>query len=325
VPRPRPAEGEILVKVGCATTCGTDLKAFKRGYRLLSPPCGFGHECAGEVVETGAGVERFTPGTRVVAHNSAPCNRCFYCKQGQHNLCENIIFNYGTYAEYITVPRPIVELNTFPIPEHLSDCQAPLVEPLMCVVHGHRVLQVRHGERVAVIGTGPIGLMHVQLSRLAGAVQVIAVDLSDARLAVAEKLGATDTVNAGETDAVDAIHGLTGGRGVDASIEAAGAADAWYTALHAVRKGGRVEFFGGLKGDVPLQVDPAWIHYGELSLYGTFHGTPVDAQRAWDLIATNTVDTASLISGEMPLERVVDALGRMERGEVIKIAIRPDL
>jgi L-iditol 2-dehydrogenase len=325
VPVPKPADGEILLKIGCATTCGTDLKAFNRGYRLLNPPCGFGHECVGVVTETGAGVEGFTPGMRVVAHNSAPCNRCFYCKQGQQNLCENLIFNYGTYAEYITVPRPIVELNTFPIPDHLSDLQAPLIEPLMCVVHGHRVLQIRHGEHVAVIGTGPIGLMHVQLSRLAGAVQIIAVDLSDTRLAVAEKLGATDLINADKTEPVEAIRSLTQGRGVDAVIEAAGAVEAWYTALRSVRKGGRVEFFGGLKGDVPLQVDPAWIHYGEFSLYGTFHGTPVDAQRAYELIASGTVDTASLISDEMPLENVVDALKRMERGEVIKVAIRPDL
>jgi L-iditol 2-dehydrogenase len=165
----------------------------------------------------------------------------------------------------------------------------------------------------------------VQLSRLAGAVQGIAVDLSDARLAVAEKLGATDTINAGREEPIEAIRGLTGGRGVDAAIEASGAVEAWHTALRCVRKGGRVEFFGGLKGDVPLQVDPSWIHYGELSLFGTFHGTPLDVRRAWDLIASHTVDTESLISDQMPLEKVVDALMRMERGEVIKVAIRPGL
>lgn len=321
---PEPANDEILVQVRTSTTCGTDLKALKRGYRLLTPPCGFGHEFSGDVVRVGKQVKRFKPGMRVTAHNSAPCNRCFYCKQGQHNLCENIIFNYGTYAEYHIVPGPIVELNTFPIPNHVSYAQAPLIEPLMCVVHGQRVLQIQHGERVAVIGTGPIGLMHIQLSRLAGAVQIIAVDLSDKRLGIAKKLGATHTLSAGEDNSKE-IRRLTGGRGVDVAIESAGAVEAWHTAIHSVRKGGRVEFFGGLKENTPVEFDTGLIHYGELTLYGTFHGTPLDVQRAYELIVSGVVDTDSLISDEMPLEQAVEALGRMDKGEVIKVALRPDL
>lgn len=322
---PEPADDEILVKVRATTTCGTDLKAYKRPYRLLDPPCGFGHEFSGDVAKVGKNVNYFEPGMRVTAHNSAPCNRCFYCKQGQHNLCENMFFNYGAYREYHIVPAPVAALNTFQIPDHVSYNHAPLIEPLMCVVHGHRVLDIQHGERVAVIGAGPIGLMHLQLARLAGAVQVIVADLTDNRLRIAEELGATHTVNASRKDTAAVVRDLTGGRGVDVAIEAAGAVEAWHSAIQSVRKGGRVEFFGGLKEKTSVEFDTSWIHYGELTLHGTFHGTPLDVQRAFELIAAGTVDTGPLVSDEMPLEQAVEALKRMDRGEVIKIALRPDL
>ncbi len=325
IPVPEPTEDEITVKIRCATTCGTDLKTYKRGYHLLNPPCRFGHEFAGDVVKVGAAVKKFRPGMRVTAHNSAPCNRCFYCKQGQHNLCENLIFNLGAFAEYITIPGPIVDLNTFPIPDHVPYAQAAMVEPLACVVHGHRVLQIQHGERVAVSGVGPIGLMHVQLSRLSGSVQIIAVDVSDARLDIAKTLGATDTVNPRRDDPVEAIRRLTGGRGVDVAIEAAGEVEAWHTAVQSVRKGGRVMFFGGLEGHTSFELDSHWMHYGELTLYASFHGTPLDAQHACELIVSGALDAQSLISDELPLEHVEQALLRMATGSVIKIAINPEL
>jgi L-iditol 2-dehydrogenase len=325
IPMPKPAEDEIMVKVRCATTCGTDLKTYKRGYHLLNPPCRFGHEFAGDIVEVGAAVKNFTPGMRVVAHNSAPCNRCFYCKHGQHNLCENLIFNLGAFAEYITVPGPIVDLNTFLIPDHVSYAQAAIIEPLTCVVHGHRLLQIQHGERAAVYGVGPIGLMHVQLCRLSGSVQIIAVDVSDARLDIAKTLGATDTVNSRMEDPVESIRRLTGGRGVDVAIEAAGTVEAWHTAVQSVRKGGRVEFFGGLEGHTSFELDSHRMHYEELTLYAAFHGTPLDAQHAYQLIVSGAVDVQSLISDELPLENVEQALLRMATGEAIKIAINPEL
>ena len=325
LPVPEPAEDEVLVKVRCATTCGTDLKTYKRGYHHLKPPCGIGHEFSGDVVEVGRDVVGFKPGMRVTAHNSAPCGTCFYCKHGQQNLCETPVFNYGTFREYHIIPGPIVRLNAFEIPEPVSYEQAPLVEPLSCVVHGHRVLRIAHGERVAIIGAGPIGLMHLQLALLSGAVEVISVDLSDTRLKTARKLGATHTVNAEKEDPVRAIRDITNGRGVDVAIEAAGDLGAWNTAFDSVRKGGRVEFFGGLKENTPVELDTYRIHYGELTLHGTFHSTPLDVQRAFDLIVSGVVDTLSLISDESPLEKVEEALQRMDTREVIKIAIKPDL
>jgi L-iditol 2-dehydrogenase len=326
IPIPQPGPKDVLVRVRAATTCGTDVKTYRRGYHLIIPPSPFGHEFAGEIVAVGKDVERFKPGMRVVPHNSAPCQTCYYCKHGQENLCDNLLFNFGAFAEYATIPGPILRLNTFEIPEHISFAEASLLEPLVSVMHGQRVIQIQPGEHVAIIGAGgPIGLMHLQMARLSGAAQVIAVDLSDERLKVAEQLGASATINPQQADPVEMIHELTSGRGVDVAIESAGVKEAWLTAIQSVRKGGRVLWFGGLKGGTPIELDTHWIHYGELSLHGTFHGTPLDVHKSFELIKHSVLDLGALISGQAPLEGVEDALKQMMSGQIVKMAIIPDM
>jgi L-iditol 2-dehydrogenase len=323
---PQPGPDEILVKVRAATTCGTDVKTYLRGHHLCPPPSLFGHEFAGDVVAVGEEVNAFRPGMRVVPHNSAPCQVCYVCKLGQENLCEDLYFNFGAFAEFAIVPGPIVRLNTFEIPDHLSYAQASILEPLVSVVHGQRVIDIQPGEHVAIIGAGgPIGLMHLQLALRSGAAQVIAVDLSDSRLSIAKQLGATHIINPSEVDPIQAILEVAAGRGVDVAIECAGAKEAWLTAFQAVRKGGRVLWFGGLKAGTPIELDTHRVHYDELTLYGTFHGTPLDVQRSFEIIASGVIDTKPLISGEVPLENVEDALKMMMTGEVIKMAVNPEL
>jgi L-iditol 2-dehydrogenase len=323
---PQPGPDEILVKVRAATTCGTDVKTYLRGHHLCPPPSLFGHEFAGDVVAVGEEVNAFRPGMRVVPHNSAPCQVCYVCKLGQENLCDDLYFNFGAFAEFAIVPGPIVRLNTFEIPDHLSYAQASILEPLVSVVHGQRVIDIQPGEHVAIIGAGgPIGLMHLQLALRSGAAQVIAVDLSDSRLSIAKQLGATHIINPSEVDPIQAILEVAAGRGVDVAIECAGAKEAWLTAFQAVRKGGRVLWFGGLKAGTPIELDTHRVHYDELTLYGTFHGTPLDVQRSFEIIASGVIDTKPLISGEVPLENVEDALKMMMTGEVIKMAVNPEL
>ena len=326
VPIPQPRPDEILLRVRAATTCGTDLKTYLRGHPKVHPPIPFGHECAGDIVAVGSDVTQFKPGMRVVRHNTAACLNCYYCKQGQHNLCGDLLHSFGTYADYLTVPGRIVRLNTFEIPPNLSYAEAAILEPLMCVVHGQRLLQIQPGEHVAIIGAGgPIGLMHVQMSLRCGAAQVMAVDLNDERLTVASELGATVTVNSKQNDPVATIHELTGGRGADVVIETAGAQEAWLTAFQSVRKGGRVQWFGGLKPGTSIDLDCGRIHYGEITSYGAYHGTPLDALRALDLLASEVIDAKPLISGELPLEKAEEALLMMKAGKAIKVAINPEL
>ncbi len=325
VPIPTPGPDDILVRIRAALTCGTDVKTYRRGHPEILPPTIFGHELAGDVVEVGARVTQFAPGMRVVAHNSAPCGKCYECKHGQPNLCEHILFNFGAFAEYIVIPGPIVELNTFELPTHLSYAQAAVMEPLGSVVHGQAVIQIQPGETVAIIGAGgPIGLMHLQMALRRGATQVIAVDMKPERLAVAKQLGATHIINAAQRDPVQAIRDITGGRGADVAIESAGALEAWQTAVQVVRKGGRVLWFGGLAHGLEITLDTHWVHYGELALHGVHHCTPLDVLNAFQLISSGVINTQALISGELPLEGVEEALHMMMDGRCIKMAIIPN-
>src|SRR5690349_17763340 len=168
---PTIAKGDILVHVRVALTCGTDVKVFRRGYhaRMIVPPAVFGHELAGDVVALGEGVTKFAAGDRVVAANSAPCNDCFFCRKNLHNLCEDLLFNNGAYAEYIRIPARIVEQNTYRIPAHISYHDAALSEPLACVARGLDDTNPQPGDTIAIVGLGPIGLMFVKLAKLAGA------------------------------------------------------------------------------------------------------------------------------------------------------------
>ena len=168
VPIPEIGPGELLVRVRTALTCGTDVKVFRRGYhaKMIRPPALFGHEMAGDVVAVGGGVTHFRPGQRIVAANSAPCDRCFFCQHGQQNLCQDLLFNNGAYAEFIRLPARIVQKNTYVIPSSLGYKDAALVEPLACSVRGLDESNVHAGDTLAIIGLGPIGLMFVQFGEV---------------------------------------------------------------------------------------------------------------------------------------------------------------
>ncbi len=170
VPIPKAETGELVVRVGAALTCGTDLKVFRRGYhaRMIVPPALFGHEMAGTVVEAGDGVTDYAPGDRVVALNSAPCGKCYFCLRDQENLCDDLLFNNGAYAEFIRIPERIVAKNTFIVPENVPLEHAALTEPLACAVHGFEDSRPREGDIIAIIGGGPLGLMMLHVAALAG-------------------------------------------------------------------------------------------------------------------------------------------------------------
>src|SRR6516164_7315087 len=187
--------GDILVRVKVALTCGTDVKVFRRGYhaRMIVPPAVFGHELAGDVVAVGEDVKRFSIGQRVVAANSAPCNKCYFCMRGLENVCEDLLFNNGAYAEYIRIPARIVERNTYLIPGNVGYQDAALIEPLACVIRGFEETAPRAGDNIVIIGLGPIGLMFVKLAKLYGC-RVIAVGRRPTQLERASALGADDLV-----------------------------------------------------------------------------------------------------------------------------------
>jgi L-iditol 2-dehydrogenase len=327
VPVPRVAQGEALIKVQVALTCGTDLKVYQRGYhaRMIVPPALFGHELAGMIEEVGPGVKGFKTGMRVVALNSAPCQACFYCSRHQENLCEDLLFNNGAYAEYIKIPRRIVESNMLAVPPNVSYEEAAMVEPLACVLRGLHETNVEIGDTVVVIGGGPIGLMFAQVAKLTGC-NVISVVKRDSQVAAAKRIGADDVVQITQVqDAVDAVRALTPDRrGADVVIEAVGRPEAWEWSIDMVRKGGTVNFFGGCASGTTVSLDTNRLHYSEITLKATFHHTPESVRKAFALIGERKIRGADYITGEAPLSRLQQVLRHMlNRNGDIKTAIIP--
>src|SRR5579863_3583267 len=326
VPIPPLEAGEVLVKVNVALTCGTDLKVFQRGYhaRMIVPPALFGHELAGVIEEVGPGVRDFRKGMRVVALNSAPCSTCFYCLKHQENLCEDLLFNNGAYAEYIKIPRRIVESNMLALPDDVTFESAAMTEPLACALRGLQETGADIGATVTVIGAGSLGLMLIQVAKLIGC-DVIAVVKRDEQVGAARRFGADDVVHINKTKSpVDAVVHLTEGRGSDVVIEAVGRPQAWQWAVDMVRRGGAVNFFGGCASGTKVELDTNRLHYSEFTLKATFHHTPETVRRAFALIAEKKIRSTDYITGEAPLSRLQQVFHHMlNRNGDIKTAIIP--
>uniref|UniRef100_Q029L8 Alcohol dehydrogenase, zinc-binding domain protein n=1 Tax=Solibacter usitatus (strain Ellin6076) TaxID=234267 RepID=Q029L8_SOLUE len=318
--------GDILVRVKVALTCGTDVKVFRRGYhaRMIVPPAVFGHELAGDVVAVGEDVRNFSVGQRVVAANSAPCGECFFCKRELENLCEDLLFNNGAYAEYIRIPARIVQRNTYLIPDDVGYQDAALVEPLACVVRGFEESAPRAGDTVAIVGLGPIGLMFVKLAKLYGC-RVIAVGRRQTQLDRAEALGADHLIVAGEhSDPVKSSREMTHGRGVDVAIEAVGKPQTWQWAVNMVRRGGTVNFFGGCPNESKVNLDTALLHYSEITCKASFHHTPAYIQKALDLVCAGHITASVFVNKEEPLANLLEVMRHlMSHNGHLKTAIVP--
>ncbi len=311
---PQAGPGELIVRVEAALTCGTDLKVYRRGYHamMLKPPIPFGHEVAGSVAEVGPGVSKFREGDRVVALNSAPCDVCFFCRHGQQNLCEDLLFNNGAYAEFIRIPARIVEKNTLLVPDGVPLEHAALTEPLACVVRGLEESGAKPGDTMVVIGAGPIGLMFMHAAQLAG-VKVIAVVKREDQISAAKLFGASEAVQISAVDdVVSTTRALTpDGRGADIVIEAVATPATWEWAVDMVRKGGVVNFFGGPPSGTKVQLDTNRLHYGDITLKASFHHTPATCRTAFELITSGRFKSAEYITGRATLEDVPGLFAKM--------------
>jgi L-iditol 2-dehydrogenase len=325
---PSLAPDEVLLRVRLALTDGTDLKVWRRGYhaKMIQPPAIFGHELVGEIVGVGKRVDpRWRTGMRVVAANSAPCLRCALCRRGQENLCNDLLFNNGAYAEYMRIPGRIVVENMLEVPHSVDDSSAALAEPLACVLRGIHEMEVRAGDTTVVIGCGPIGLKFIRMLSRRG-VRVIALARRHAPLDLARKLGAVATINVTETvDVIGAVRALTqDGNGADSVVEAAGSPVTWKQALSMVRRGGVVNFFSGLPSGTQVEIEPALIHYSELKLISPFHHTPRFFRDALEAIRRGDISAGDFVSEEIRLEDLPQAFARMKtRSGEIKLAVRP--
>ena len=314
---PEPAEGELLIRVKAATTCGTDLKAFRRGHPKIPMPGPFGHEYAGTVEAAGEGA-LFREGEAVMGVHSAPCQRCFWCLRGQENLCDSIMETMvlGSFAEFLLIPERIARLNVFDKPDGLPFAQASLLEPLASVAQGALELR-RTGvlpgvESALVIGPGAIGLMWMMALRAEGVARVTVAGRNPERLATAERMGA-------RIESADAIPPLD--PGYDLVVEATGQVAVWESSVDHARRGGTVVLFGGPPGGTRAAFDTHRLHYDQISLLSPFHfGTEaVRLSREWLL----SLDFSPLVTAERPLEEAAATFADLEAGRGIKYAFVP--
>jgi L-iditol 2-dehydrogenase len=325
---PSISNDEVLVKIKAATTCGTDRKLYLRTDKYpayFNPPSIFGHEVAGEIYEIGKNVKGYEIGQPVFVHDSAPCLKCYYCKIGRHSLCENITWNWGTWTEFLRVPKEIVQSgNMVLIPKNLSFAEAALTEPLSCVLMGVERSNIGLGDTVVINGAGPIGLFWTNLVKNKGA-KIIQVDLKQERLDLAKKLGADIILNASEeADIIQAVKNNTDeGRGADVAVEAVGYPETWESTIRMARKGALVNLFGGPPPSSSITVNTALLHYNELTLMGVFHTTPRYVQASINLLAHRKIETDIFITETLKLDDLDKILENLVEQKGIKTAIIP--
>ena len=330
VPVPAPGPGELLLKVEAATTCGTDVKVFRRGGhpRMLKNPTLFGHEMAGVVAEVGPDTDCFEPGTAVVVANSAPCGICSACQRDRHNLCADLHYLNGAFAEYLLVPERFVRRSTHRIPPGLDFAHAALTEPLACVLHGIDACELeRHcqgeDDEIVVFGAGPIGLLFVAALARAS-YRVLLADPNPQRLLVGEQLGAAGTIciERGGNQIGRILASSRDPAGVRIAVDCTGVPEVWSDAIGSVQPGGLVNLFGGCAPGSAIALDTHRLHYSELTIKGVYHHRPDTVARALKLLGQADFDVGVLLGGVLPIAKVESALRQMMAKRALKIVIR---
>jgi L-iditol 2-dehydrogenase len=305
VPDPVAGPGEVVLRIGAAMTCGTDVKSFLRGHpTITSYPAPLGHEFAGTVESVGEGVVSVACGDVVFCSDSAPCGECRQCERGRESLCEDLLYVFGGFAERVLVPARVVAKNLHPLPVGVPLALAPLAEPLACAVHAVSAVDVP--ERVTILGAGSLGLMLCALVDAAGGSPVV-LDPHPERLELAREFGAARTVVAtrGPSDVERA-------GGADLVFEAVGRVEAWELAVAMAAPGGVVNLFGGCARGTSFSVPTSRVHYEEVTILGTYHHAPRYIAQALEVLAAGEYPWAELVGPRISLDQLPDALlGRL--------------
>ena len=310
VPVPKPKANEVLVAMKAVGVCGSDVHYFKEGRigsYVVKKPMILGHEAAGQIVKLGPKVKGLKVGDRVAIEPGVPCRRCEFCKTGKYNLCPDVVFYAtppydGAYCEYQVAAADFV----FKLPANVTYEMGAMIEPLAVGMHACNRGGVGPGDRVAVLGAGPIGLVSLQAAAARGAAQLIAVDIDANRLKLAKKLGATDVVNAATKDTVKEILRLTDGLGADVVLETAGTAATTQQTVACARNGGRIVLVG-LPSEDRIEMPVVEAICKEVYISGLFryaHMYPPSIA----LVSRRAIDVKSMITKRFRLEDVPKAL-----------------
>ena len=330
VETPTAGPGELVIKVGANTVCGTDVRII-RGEKTAGIDHGvvLGHEVAGYIAEVGEGVTGYHVDDLVGLTPIISCGHCYYCNRDLEHFCVDMkIVGYavnGGLAEYMKVPaHAVARGNVVKADKHLRPEHVALAEPLSCCLSGLRSYEVHVGDTVVILGAGPIGLIHLQLALLRGATQVIVSDISASRRAAAVEFGATLTVDPSSEGLQQVVKDATQGRGADLAVICIGRPQLFADALGVVRKRGRVNVFAGFPAGGTAAFDPNAIHYGEITVTGASNARRSDYEQAVRLIESGRIAVEKMVTNSFPLSKVLEAIDYSAGGEGIKVAVVPD-
>ena len=329
VERPRISENEILMRVRAATICASDIRSYNYGNGRMRPPRILGHEIAGDVEEIGSNVKGYDSGMRITLNPNIFCGMCVFCVTGRHELCDErraLGFDVdGGFAEYLLIPFESIRTGVIcEIPDNISYEEAALIEPISCCLHAQSLVKVGAGDTVAIIGAGPIGIMHTVMAKALGASRVIVSEINKQRLQTAVDFGADVAVNAAEEDLAARVFEATGRHGADVVIVAVGSRSAMEQALGLSGKGGRVCFFAGLlKGKDDVRINANIIHYRETVVSGSFASTPYDFHQTVKLAASLKLNLKPIVTHRFSLDDASEAFEAALSGRALKVCMNP--
>jgi len=307
VSKPKLEPDEIIVEMKACGLCGSDLMDW---YLRSRAPLVLGHEPTGVVAETGRKVKAFKPGDRVFVHHHVACLTCHYCIHGDYTMCAQFAQTHihpGGFAEYFRVPAENLQKDTFKIPEKVSFEEATLIEPTACCIRAQNKLGIQTGDTVAIIGAGPSGIIHLLLSKMAGASEVIVSDLIDYRLKMAEKFGADIVTNPKLENLSEAVKGVTEGRGADVVIVTAPVRKALTDGMKICRRGGTVCLFAPTQPNEYARISPHRLFFSEITVIPSYSTSHVETRIALQLISSRRIPAKDLITHRYPLNRVTEA------------------
>lgn len=322
MPVPKIGKGELLVKVYASGICGSDVMEW---YRIKKAPLVLGHEIAGTVEKTGAGVNKFAPGDRVTVAHHVPCNTCRYCLSGNYSVCDTLRttnFDPGGFAELVRVPAINVDRGVFRLPDSMSFEEGSFSEPLGCVVRSFRAARMEPGKSVLVVGSGLAGLLHIRLARALGAGMITATDVNPFRLKAAVDSGADYAISAHED--VPAVVREKLGRPADIVVICAAADSAISQAIESVERAGTILFFAPKEpgATFPMPLFDLW--KDNITIVNSYASPPGDTLAALDLIGSGRVPVADLITHRLPLEEAQEGFRLVaEAGESLKVILQP--
>lgn len=321
IEKPTINEDEYLLKIYACGLCGTDIKTFKQGHRLFTPPTILGHEFSGEIVEAGSNMDQSLIGKFVTAAPYVGCDECQNCLNDLEELCTNKSGTGGSFTEYLVIPKKVADktLHVFDNPEMIHSMA--LSEPLACILNSIRKSEIKENQSVLIIGGGPMGLLHVAALQRYNLEHLLLTEFHDKRREAAQQMGA-QTIDPQTEDVKERINTLTNSQGVDHIIVCVGLPEVVEEAFDFARAGTTINIFGGLKSGSTITIDPNIIHYSEVKVVGAFGFSSDDFNNAAHLLANGEIKLDQIITNTYPLEDILEAFKNSTNPETVKTVVQ---